>query len=294
MDKKKVIVVGGPTATGKTQTAFEIARSIGGEIISADSRQIYKYLDIGTNKEIPIDIPIHLINLINPDERFNVYEFQTMALKKIDEIISRGKVPIIVGGTGLYIDSLIRSYELRTKDENYSGRSQFETLSVAELQQLINSYDSSILSQLNNSDKNNPRRLIRLLEKTNETVANNRYNNLDFLFLYPEYDWEKLKEKINSRVEKMFESGLIEETRRVIQLGYSKNCDGLNIMGYKQIVEFLDSKINLTECIEQVKIAHKQYAKRQRTWFEGKGRGYKLTKYNNTNEALDASIKFLK
>ncbi len=294
---EKILIIGGPTATGKTNIALEIAKNNNGELINADSRQVYKYLDIGTNKgkikqinknEFLIEkIPIHLINLITPDKRFNVFEWRQLARKSIKEISLRGKLPILVGGTGLYIDSIIKNYNLN-EEQDLELRNKLEQLNINELQKQLNKIDHQKFESLNQSDRNNPRRLIRLIEKAEsgsivnqsekDIFSNDTLHEYDYLFLYPEYDWNKLKIKIENRVEQMFKDGLIEETKKILELGYKKDDPGLQIMGYKQAVEYLEGRISLEKCVELVKFAHKQYAKRQRTWFEGIGRNYHLTK----------------
>lgn len=230
---KKIIILGGPTATGKTKYAVELAKQLNGELINADSRQLYKYLDIGTNKgEINLitetqseyetnNIPIHLVNIINPDKRFDLFRFQQLAFKEIENILNREKLPIIVGGTGLYIDSIIKNYELKDIDNNnlinLEIRAKLESLSVTELQNEIFKINNTKPNNLNNSDWNNPRRLIRYIENLDINVnpqqiqAMSKYN---FLFLYPEYNWEELKNRINDRVISMFETGLVKETKK--------------------------------------------------------------------------------
>src|SRR5260221_6942110 len=223
---KKIIVIGGPTSSGKTKLAIEIAKKFNGELINADSRQIYKYLDIGTNKgdlrrrdvdvspSYSIDnIPVHLVSFLNPDERFSVYDYKILAEKTIADILNRGKVPIVVGGTGLYIDAIIKNYELLITDYELDPeyRNQLNNLTVKELQIELQAQSPKLLAQLNDSDRNNPRRLIRIIEKSksNESKAGKRLSafvDYDYLFLYPKYDWEELKSKIENRVEQMFGS----------------------------------------------------------------------------------------
>ena len=194
-----------------------------------------------------------------------------------------------MGGTGLYIDSLIKGYTL--VESNTRNRDALDKLSVEQLQGLIS---KETLGLLNNSDRNNPRRLIRVIEKSEHIGSNNEDFELENLILYPLYHWEELKLKIDKRVERMFADGLVEETKGLLLKGLTDDSESLKIMGYKQVVEYLKNKIDLNTCIERVKIAHKQYAKRQKTWFEGSGRGYKLNKYSNIEEALKLSDKFIK
>ena len=316
--KKKFFIVGGPTASGKTDFAIRLAKKHNGELINVDSRQIYKYLSIGTNVgdidkvcdyELPItnyeksitrnlplhtvnDVPIHLIHFLEPDIRFDVFSFKVLAEALIEDVVSRGKTPILVGGTGLYIDSLLNGYEIQEtgNEQNRELRKELSLLTVSELQDILISRFSFPISRLNNSDKNNPRRLIRLIEKSemsdekrekrNEIAAFPRLSSLisrfHVTFYYPKYDLEELKDKIAKRVDEMFNEGLVEETKKVLELGFPKSSVALQGIGYREVIAYLDGDMTLEECKERVKISHRQYARRQRTWFEGDGRGYDL------------------
>jgi tRNA dimethylallyltransferase len=321
----KLIVIGGPTASGKTDLAVKIAKEFNGELINADSRQVYRYLDIGTNKgKVEVGskksevndqtyylngILIHLISFLNPDEQFSVFDYKKLAEEKIEEITSRDKLPILVGGTGLYIDAVMKNYDLHSGLNPGSNikvdsgkRKELEGKSVEELQKILQTTNFELLTKLNNSDINNPRRLIRLIERnstkkseiSSRTKSENKYETL---FLYPSYDWEELKRKIENRVEQMFNlkaatsivapHNIVEETKKVLEMGFSKDSIALQGIGYREVLEYIDNKIDLPKCIELVKISHRQYAKRQKTWFESGGRGYELIKVTNFTEALD-------
>lgn len=289
---QKVIIVGGPTGTGKTGTAIQIAMKYNGELVNCDSRQIYKYLDIGTNKgklELADNtytinsIPIHLINLIEPNERFDLFRFQQLAFEKIEDILKRGKLPILVGGTGLYIDSILKNYEL--SENGAENREYLESLKKEELQKLVLE-QSNNKAPMNDSDWNNPRRLIRFIEKSKSKKRKPNTNSYKFTFIYPEYNWEDLLKNIDRRVEAMFEEGLVEETQSLLEKGYTENDPGLNVMGYREVVQLINNEINKNKCIELVQNAHRQYAKRQKTWFEGGGRNYDLKRYKNIDDAL--------
>lgn len=304
---KKIVFIGGPTASGKTDLAVEIAKQFNGELINADSRQIYKYLDIGTNKDDITEqngkffiknIPIHLVNFLNPDERYSVYDFKQAAIAQIEDIINRGRLPIIVGGTGLYIDSIIKDYPLEV-NKNNELRTQLEAKNTNELQQILISEYAQEFEKLNKSDKSNPRRLVRLIEKLKSEGTQNSNNlqdkkvcNYDYIFLYPEYNVDELNQKIDKRVEQMFNEGIVEETLKVLDLGFPKDCIALQGTGYKEVIDLINKNITGKECIRLVKISHRQYAKRQRTWFEGIGRGYKLTKVENAQQAIEKVKEF--
>lgn len=293
----KVIFIVGLTATGKTKLAIETARELNGELINCDSRQVYKYLDIGTNKgEIKTignnkfveDIPIKLIDFLEPNDSYSVYDFKRDAIACIKDIHSRNKVAIVVGGTGLYVDCLIKNYQLQTQ-ANAELRSAFASLNTIELQEKLNQINPTALDKLNNSDKNNPRRLIRLIEKLSESNLDNKLTaefdfNFDYQLFFKDYNPNLLDSILDSRVEQMFKDGLIEEVKKVLDLGFSKDSVSLKSLGYKEVLMHLDNKINLRQCIDLVKIAHRQYAKRQRTWFLGEGRDYKLIKVNSVDD----------
>lgn len=286
--QKKIIVIGGPTASGKTAFAVHLAKKHNGELINADSRQIYKYLNIGTNKgklkenngiKTIDDVPIRIIDFLELNERYNLFQYKEAALNSIEEIFKKEHLPILVGGTGLYIDSVLRDYSIETEVSDLAKRSKLEKLSIEELKAKF--FQISTAPKLNNSDLNNPRRLIRLIEKFDKGIdLNNKSSQFttkfDFVFYYPKYNLEDLKTRIEFRVEEMFKEGLIEETENALKL-FSKDSIPFKGIGYKEVIDFLDGKFNLKETIKQVQLAHIKYAKRQIIWFEGKGRNYPLT-----------------
>lgn len=298
---EKIVIIGGLTASGKTALAVKLAKKYNGELINADSRQIYKYLDIGTNKDGIITteqgsfidkVPIHLVSFLEPNQRYSVYDFKSDAIKHIEDILSRKKLPIIVGGTGLYIDSIIKNYKLETTSSS-APRAELESKSLPELQQIANQDHPESYLALNKSDQSNKRRLIRLIERQGINNISKEQSQYEYLFLYPKYTWKELLVKIETRVEGMFKEGLVAETKRVLNLGFSKNSVALQGIGYKQVIEYLEGNFNSQKCIDLVKIAHRQYAKRQRTWFEGKSRNYDLNIIGNFEDAVRAVDKFL-
>lgn len=288
---EKLIIVAGPTASGKTDYAIKLAKKLNGELINADSRQLYKYLNIGVNKgEIDYkenqayleNIPIHIIDFLDPNQRYSVFEWNELAIKFIQEIIARGKQPIVVGGTGLFIDSLIKNYnyqpKLKISNEQIEFLRAFDTSSLNLLQYSFQKFTPNIWSSLNYSDQNNFRRLQRLHAKliTGKTEVSQTSQSYDYVMYYPKYNWEDLKKSIENRVEEMFEEGFINEVNGLLKMGYTENSQALQIMGYKEILNYIKGNLTLPAIKAQIKTAHKQYARRQRTWFEGIGRGYKL------------------
>lgn len=310
-EKIKLIVIGGPTSSGKTGLGIELCKKIGGEIINADSVQVYRHFDIGSNKgnlkkissyELDISngekfsIPImevedsgikgHLFDVADPDESFDISIYRELVEKIIYKIHKSKQIPVLVGGSGLYIDSVIKNYNLEKNaiDEDY--REYLNSLSKGELQELLLNDNKDTFERLNNSDRNNPRRLIRLIEKkkTNQKHSDVSFdNNFDITFLYPEFNRTKLIKKIDKRVIEMFEEGLVEEVKGLLDW-YPKN-KSLRSAGYRQVVEYLTSDKYKTEseCIKSVQASHRQLAKRQITWFEGDGRGYNLIKTSLDN-----------
>ncbi len=301
---KELVIVAGPTASGKTNFALKLAEKIGGEIINADSVQIYKGFDIGSNKgklslitglkkvfvgDFTIS-PFYLDNtnivswgfdIVNCKYNFSVSDFKKIAEKLILHIFKKGKKPILVGGTGLYIDSILRSYNIQISPD-WDLRKKLENLSVKELQDMI-SDKSDILDSLNNSDKNNPRRLIRIIEKleaeklSGTSMKKQTKKVFDkYKMYYPLFDLEKLHAKISSRAKNMIDNGFVSEVMKLLSSG-CESSKVIDAIGYRQVKEFLLGEIKTQEdLVKEIIFAHKQYIKKQITWFEGKKRGYKL------------------
>lgn len=300
----KIVVIGGPTGTGKTEMALRVAKQFNGELINADSRQVYKFLNIGTNKgkienrynKYFIDnIPIHLINLINPDEVYNQFQYRIEAIKKIYEILEKKKLPIIVGGTGLYIDSILKSYnELKEENIDLEFKKKLDSLTTLELKDLIlrNNKD---FGDLNESDRNNPRRLIRFILRGYKSFDNLKVNNeFNSLFLYPDFNKDEVFFNLEKRIETMFSLGLLDEVNKIIKMGFEKESPGLKIMGYREVVEYIEKKISLDDCKKRILSAHKKYLKKQITWFRGENRNYNLKIYKSISEGLNFVNEFLK
>lgn len=279
--KPKVVVIVGPTASGKTSLSIELAKKINGEIISADSMQIYKDMDIGTakiTKDEMQGVKHYLIDIINPDERYTVSDFIKDSNIAIKEIINNNKVPIIVGGTGLYVDSLI--YEINFQemdfDENYRNTLMKEAEDPNKLEALwekANEIDPEAMLKISKNDK---KRIIRVLEinkatgKTKtELERNSRKKELkyDYYIFGINFEREKLYERINLRVDKMIESGLIDEVKNILSK-YNKFPTAMQGLGYKEVVEYLKGKDTKEEMIDKIKQETRRYAKRQITWFK--------------------------
>ena len=280
MDKPKVVVICGPTASGKTALSIELAKRINGEIISGDSMQIYKDMDIGTakpTKEEMQGIRHYLIDFVEPSKRYSVAEFKKDAENAIEEILKKGKVPIIVGGTGLYIDSLIYGIEYQDIKIDEKYRKELEKRAEVEgLQKLYEeayNIDSRAAEKISKNDK---KRIIRILEiykatgktKTEQEIeSRKKESKYDYIVFAINMDRQKLYERINKRVDIMIEQGLIEEVENLLKK-YNKFPTAMQGLGYKEVVEYLDGKVAKEEMIEKIKMETRRFAKRQITWFK--------------------------
>ena len=279
MQKEKVIVICGPTASGKTALSIELAKKINGEIVSCDSMQIYKDMNIGTakpTKEEMQGIKHYLIDFVSPDERYSVADYKKDAKKAIKEIIEKRKTPIIVGGTGLYVDSLI--YEIEYQDiefdEAYRNKLE-EQVNKEGLDVLYEKAKTIDTEEIEKISKNDKKRILRILEIYHATGKNKTEQEKESRKKEVEYDYkvyalnwnrEKLYERINKRVDIMIEQGLIEEVRRIYEK-YEKFPTAMQGLGYKEVVEYIEGKITKEEMIEKIKQETRRYAKRQLTWF---------------------------
>lgn len=275
----KLLVICGPTATGKTALAFALAKQFNGELVSADSRQVYRGMDIGTGKEKDPEIPTWYIDLVNPDEAFSVAHFRKLATQAIADIHKRGKLPIVVGGTGLYIQSLLAPLETADVPPNTVLRKELDSLPLVELQKRLQKEDTQTWEQLNNSDKNNPRRLMRKIEIVPSHSNSNLRSTIHDL---PSYDvliigltapTSVLYERIDLRVEERVAMGVEEEIKALLDAGYSWDLPSMNTLGYKEWKDFL-SAIPAPEpesrllAVKQWKFDEHAYARRQMTWFK--------------------------
>ncbi len=278
--KPKVIVICGPTASGKTALSIELAKKIDGEIISADSMQIYEDMDIGTakpSKEEMDGIPHHLIGYVSPEERYSVARYKKDAIKKIEEVLQRGKYPIIVGGTGLYVDSLVNGVEYDDIKIDLEYRSKLEEL--AEKQGLEFVYDKAMQVDpvaMKKISKNDKKRIFRVLEiynatgktKTDQEIESRRKENpYDFKVFGINIEREKLYERINLRVDIMMKQGLVQEVENIVKK-YKGFPTSMQALGYKEVIEYLKGEVNEEEMVEKIKRESRRYAKRQITWFK--------------------------
>jgi len=276
----KVIVIVGPTASGKTKMSIELAKQINGEIISADSMQIYKYMDIGTAKptlEERQGIRHYLIDEVTPADEFSVARFQGLALKYIEEIISKNKIPIVVGGTGLYINSLIYNIKFTEINTDWELRKKLQEVAREKGNEYLHSelrkIDPEAAEKIHVNDT---RRIVRALEVyyiTNkpisyyQKISRSEPPKYKFILFGIRMDREKLYNRINKRVDEMIEKGLVDEVKRLLEMGYDKCSIAMQGLGYKEILWYLKGEANLSEVIELLKRDTRRYAKRQMTWF---------------------------
>lgn len=276
----ELIIISGPTSSGKSGIALDIAERLGGEIVSADSMQVYKGMDIGTGKltrEEMRGIRHHLIDVIEPTEDYNVSRFVEMARAAIDDIISRGKVPIVAGGTGFYIKSLLYTGDTDNpgKDPDYKKqlRERAEKEGLAGLYDELSAADPVAAERI---DRNNRARIIRALEYNHATglkysdycdsveLSEPKYKALSFVL---ECERFILYRRIDERIDKMLSDGLVDEVRTLLSKGVSSECTSMNGIGYKEIARYLSGEIPLEEAVRLIKSNTHHYAVRQSTWF---------------------------
>ena len=274
-----IICIAGPTASGKTALAVELAKEFNGEVVSCDSMQIYKRMDIGTAKptrEEMQNIPHHMIDVAEPDEDFSVSKYCEMAIPIVDDIIARGKAAIIAGGTGLYMDSLIRGNDFAPFPATGHRQRLEEKLNAVGLDAMLAEL-SVIDSEAAERAQRNPRRVIRALEVYYETGETITAHNLRTQAIPPRYnplwlglDFEPRKllyDRIDLRVGLMLEMGLMEEIKSVLSAGISPNCTAMQAIGYKEFVAALAGSGTIEEAADEVRQSSRRYAKRQLTWF---------------------------
>ena len=280
MCKPKVIVICGPTASGKTALSIELAKKIDGEIISSDSMQIYKYMNIGTAKpsqEERQGIKHYLIDFVEPNQRYSVAEFKKDAENAIEEILAKGKTPIIVGGTGLYVDSLIYGIEYQDIQLDEKYRQELEDRVTNEglekLYEEAQKIDPQAIEKISSNDK---KRILRVLEiykatgknKTEQEIESRKKGvKYDYKVFAINWDREILYERINKRVDIMIEQGLIQEVEQLLKK-YDEFPTAMQGLGYKEVLEYLQGITTREEMIEKLKMETRRYAKRQITWFK--------------------------
>lgn len=295
----KLLIIAGPTAIGKTSLSIKLAKALNGEIISTDSMQIYKYMDIGSakiSKDEMDGVIHHMIDVVDPKDPFSVADYKEKADKAIQDILSRNKLPILVGGTGLYINALTcnMNFTEANKDENY--RSELESLAEKKGNEFIHNMLKDIDPiSYNEIHYNNRKRVIRALEvykltnkpfssfNLGEEIYNGPY---EVKYYVLDMNREALYDRINLRVDIMMKNGLLEECIKLREMGYNSSMQSMQGIGYKEMFYYLDNKITLDDAIEMIKKGSRNYAKRQLTWFRRDPRAIFINKDNLSEEEI--------
>ena len=279
-ETKPLVILTGPTAVGKTALSIKLASEIGGEIISADSMQVYRQMDIGSAKIKPEEmggIPHHLIDILEPEEEFNVCLFEKLALEAMEQIYERGHIPVVVGGTGFYIQALLYQIDFTEEETDTDYRDKLWQLGEEKgnhyLHELLRKVDPESAEEIH---ENNRKRVIRALEfyencgkpisthNKEQRQKTSAYNSCYFVLTD---DRKKLYERIESRVDQMLSKGLVDEVRTLKELGCNASMVSMQGLGYKEILEYLDGRCSLLEAVEKIKKETRHFAKRQLTWF---------------------------
>lgn len=301
MSKPKVIVIGGPTASGKTALSIFLAKNINGEIISADSMQIYKDMNIGTAKptvEEMDGIKHYLIDCVSPSVRYSVADFKKDATNAIEDILKKGKTPIVVGGTGLYIDSLIYGIDYNEMQVDLEYRAYLENLAEEKgleyLYDFAKNIDEQAMSKISVNDKKRICRVLEVYKSTGKTKTElekeSRQKDVKYDFKVFAIDMERqiLYDRINKRVDLMIDAGLIDEVNNLIKK-YPDMPTAMQGLGYKEVVQYFEKKCTKEEMIEKIKQESRRYAKRQLTWF----RRNKNIVWLDAKKSLDENTKII-
>lgn len=278
--KKPLIILTGPTAVGKTKASIDLAKTLNGEIISADSMQVYKYMDIGSAKIRPEEmqgVPHYLVDVLEPDEEFHVVRFQQMAKQAMQEIYDKGKVPIVVGGTGFYIQALLYDINFTESNEDNIYRSQLEQIAKEQgaqhLHDLLREVDPESADAIH---ANNVKRVIRALEfykQTGEKISQHneteraKESPYDFCYFVLTDQRQHLYDRIDQRVDQMLQEGLVAEVEALKNKGYTKDMVSMQGLGYKEVLDYLNGECTLEEAVYVLKRDTRHFAKRQLTWF---------------------------
>lgn len=264
----KLLCIVGPTGTGKTARAIQLSANQPSILVSADSRQVYRGMDIVTGKDHPANVTIHGTDIVDPNESCSVSVWYDAVMPPIERAWGEGKLPIVVGGTGLYVKALTQGIPTMKIPINNSLRKDLTSLSIAELQEKLNQLNSAKFTSMNQSDQNNPRRLIRAIEVSQSNIIPHpQSHSLDTKMIGLKYsDLRVQRNKIHQRVIARLDSGAIKETKQLLTK-YGKNLQSMSTIGYKSIIDFIEGKINQVELVEHWVSDELAYSKRQLTWF---------------------------
>lgn len=303
----KIIAIAGPTAVGKTKFAIEIAKRFDGEIISCDSMQLYKYMDIGSakpTKEELAQVPHHLVDLIDPIDDFSVAQYQKLAKDAIRDVQSRGKLAVISGGTGLYLNSLLYEMDFSKAPESSQYRrlleQRAETEGGAALHKMLEEQDPQAAERIH---PNNIKKIIRALERLHEGEENvksfqqvqQETTDYETILIGLTRDRAELYDRINRRVEVLIEQGLLEEVEELMRMGMTEDHISMKAIGYKEILAYFHGRCSLETAIDNVKKNTRHYAKKQLTWFRryDKIKWYNISEYSNDETAVEGITGWL-
>ena len=305
--KKQILIIAGPTAVGKTEYAIATAKAIGGEIVSADSMQLYKYMDIGSAKPSPEElsqVKHYLVDEIDPREKFSVAQYQKLAKAAIREIFDKGRVPVISGGTGLYINSLIYEMDFAAPPSDEAFRKELEDMALKKGRDYIHSklaeLDPDAAARIH---PNNVKKVIRAIEAAQNGNKVKDFDNAqvpaadyDVLLAGLTRDRAELYERINRRVDILIEKGLVEEVSSLMQMGLGYDDISMKGIGYKEIIGSLEGKYTIEEAIELIKKNTRHYAKRQLTWLRRYDniKWFNLSSYEDKTMAMGDILKWLR
>lgn len=308
MSQRKIIVIAGPTAAGKTEYAVRTAEELGGEIVSCDSMQLYRYMDIGSaspTKEELARVPHHLVSVLDPKDPCSAARYQEMAKQAIDDIFERGRIPIVAGGTGLYLDALLYDMDFAVVKGDPAFRKEMKELAEREGKEVL-------YSRLQEADPkaaerihpNNVKRVIRALEAAElgsgiediGRAGRQKTKDYDAVLIGLSRDRAELYERINSRVEKMKESGLVDEVKTLLSMGLTEDDISMKGIGYKEIIEYIEGKTDLETALDNVAKNSRHYAKRQMTWFRRYEdmKWFDLSSYDSSDKALEDILDWIR
>ena len=304
MDRIPIIVITGATASGKTSLSIELAKSLGGEIVSADSMQIYKYMDIGTAKptiEERENIPHHLLDIISPFESYSVADYVKDASCVVSDIYKRGKLPIVTGGTGLYVTSLVNDVDFDDTCDDPTLRDELFEIAKREgankLLEILSEFDEISAKELH---PNNVRRIVRAIEfykTTGKTISEHKYetklkkSRFESIIFSISHDRGELYQRIEKRVDAMIEQGLTDEVKKLIDMGCSKKLQSMQAIGYKQLLDYFSGLSTFDEAIRIIKRDSRRYAKRQLTWIR---RDDRVIYLDSKGDILNNALSYIK
>lgn len=302
--ERPIIIIAGPTAVGKTDFAIWLAEKLGTEIISADSMQVYQYMDIGTAKPDALQqqrVKHHLIDLVRPDQDFSVADYQQLFDKTVDDFNRNGRVPLVVGGTGLYIRASIQSFALENSAQpNPELRNRYkellDTYGNEYLHQKLAQVDPEAAGRIHPNDTVRIIRALEVFELTGTPISKLQTKHglkYPVIYIFLDRDRDELYERINRRVDLMLEQGLLEEVKQLLNMGYSADLKPMQGLGYKQLIDYLEERLSLNEAVEQMKQKTRNYAKRQITWFKREPLDYSINLSGKKEEFYNEILNYI-